>query len=123
MTVTLVHWRTTSLPGSWEEEANTEIAPRIGLPPLPVVTWPEPTAEHERENQWFGLHWKTRTIVAWADGRPFAWVDDEITDADRDWVSAHHHSRALLHHVVSSRGLTDDDFVALDQWLRSLNHP
>src|SRR5437762_12531290 len=57
-------WATT-----WEEEANTEIAPRIGLPRLPVVTWPESSDEHERENQWFGLHWKTRTVVAWAHGR------------------------------------------------------
>ncbi|MEU2667179.1 HAD domain-containing protein [Micromonospora sp. NPDC007220] len=112
-------WATT-----WEEEANTEIAPRIGLPRLPVVRWPEASDEHEREDQWFGLHWKTRTVVAWADGRPFAWVDDEISDADRDWVSAHHPGRALLHHVVASRGLTDDDFAALDQWLHAawVNH-
>jgi hypothetical protein len=31
--------------------------------------------------------------------RPFAWVDDEMTDADLDWVLAHHPGRALLHHV------------------------
>jgi hypothetical protein len=42
--------------------------------------------------------------VTWAAGRPFAWVDDEITDADRDWVSAHHGGRALLHRVESFRG-------------------
>jgi hypothetical protein len=76
-------WATT-----WEDEANAEIAPRIGLPRLPVVSWPESTLQHEREDQWFGLCWKTRTLVNWAGGRPFAWVDDEITDADREWVSA-----------------------------------
>lgn len=107
-------WATT-----WEQEANAEIAPRLGLPPLPVVTWPQPSDDHERENRWFGLHWKTRTVVAWAAGRPFAWVDDEITDADRDWVSAHHRGRALLHHVPASQGLTKDDFATLDQWLRA----
>ncbi|WP_433352372.1 HAD domain-containing protein [Microtetraspora malaysiensis] len=108
-------WATT-----WEDEANVEIAPRIGLPHLPVVNWPEPSDEHEREDRWFGLHWKTRTLVNWAAGRPFAWVDDEITDADRDWVSTHHGGRALLHHVESFRGLADEDFAALDQWLRAL---
>lgn len=82
-------WATT-----WEDEANAEIAPRIGLPTLPVVNWPESSDEHDREDQWFGLFWKTRTLVDWADGRPFAWVDDEITDADRNWVSAHHRGRA-----------------------------
>ncbi|MGR6920230.1 HAD domain-containing protein [[Actinomadura] parvosata] len=108
-------WATT-----WEEEANDEIAPRIGLPQLPVVTWPEPTGHHEHEDRWLGLCWKTRTLVSWAGGRPFAWVDDEITDADREWASAHHGGPALLHHVKSYRGLADEDFAILDQWLRAL---
>ncbi|MCP9948348.1 HAD domain-containing protein [Actinomadura madurae] len=107
-------WATT-----WEDEANAVIAPRIGLPRLPVVSWPESSDEHEREDQWFGLCWKTRTVVAWANQRPFAWFDDEITDADRDWVSAHHPGRALLHYVASPQGITDDDFVALNHWLRT----
>ncbi|MEW9530957.1 HAD domain-containing protein [Microbispora sp. NPDC049125] len=108
-------WATT-----WEDEANAEIAPRIGLPRLPVVSWPDPSDGHEREDQWFGLCWKTQTLVNWAGGRPFAWVDDEITDADREWVSTHHSGQALLHHVESYRGLADDDFAALDQWFRAL---
>jgi hypothetical protein len=107
-------WATT-----WEDDANTEIAPRIGLPALPVVNWPDSSEEHDRQDQWFGLCWKTRTLVDWADGCPFAWIDDEITDADRDWVSTHHRGQALLHHVLSFRGLTDEDFTALDQWLRA----
>ena len=78
-------WATT-----WLEDANAEIAPRLGLPDLPVVIWPEPTAADEREAEWPGLCWKTKTLVNWAGRRPFAWVDDEVTDADRDWVSAHH---------------------------------
>ncbi|HEX2143074.1 MAG TPA: HAD domain-containing protein [Glycomyces sp.] len=107
-------WATT-----WEDDANAEMAPRLGLPSLAVVNWPEPSPEGEREEQWFGLHWKTRTLVAWAAGRSFAWVDDEITDADRDWVSTHHHGRALLHRVDSAEALTEADFVALDAWLRA----
>ncbi|WP_030871143.1 hypothetical protein [Streptomyces sp. NRRL S-37] len=104
---------------TWGEEANTEPAPRLGLPRLPVVSWPEPSAAHVHEDQWLGLHWKTRALVAWADGRPFAWVDDEITDADRDRVPAHHPAQALLHHVAPSRGLTDQDFTILGPWLRA----
>jgi hypothetical protein len=104
---------------AWEDEANAEIAPRIGLPQLPVVKWPEPSAEGEREDEWFGLHWKTRALVEWAAGRSFAWADDEITEADRAWVIAHHRGLALLHHVDASRGLADGDFAALDAWLRA----
>ncbi|MGW5917876.1 HAD domain-containing protein [Nocardia fluminea] len=107
-------WATT-----WEDDANAELAPRLGLPPLPVVHWPEPSVEHEREDRWFGLCWKTRTLVDWAGGRPFVWVDDEITDADRAWVATQHHGPALLRHVAPFRGLRDDDFAALDRWLRA----
>ncbi|MFD5886543.1 HAD domain-containing protein [Streptomyces sp. NPDC060334] len=111
-------WATT-----WMGEANEYVAPRIGLPELPVVAWPEPADEGERagEDEWTGLHWKTRTLVEWATGRPFLWVDDEITPADRAWVAAHHPAPALLHRVDPRTGLTDRDFATLARWLR--DHP
>ncbi|MET3985566.1 hypothetical protein ABIC27_003444 [Streptomyces sp. PvR034] len=65
----------------------------------------------------FGLHWKTRGLVSRAAGGPFIWVDDEITDADRTWVSAHHPGPALLHRVDPRRGLADADYAALADWL------
>jgi len=99
-------WATT-----WMTDASEVIAPRIGLPELPIVNWPD---EDEEDH---GLHWKTRGLVDWADGRSFIWVDDEITDTDRAWVSAHHHGPALLHRVDPRRGLTDTDFAAMNEWL------
>ena len=48
---------------AWEEDANTEIAPRIGLRELPVVYWPASSEERAHEGVWFGLHWKTRSLV------------------------------------------------------------
>ncbi|GAA3957925.1 hypothetical protein Aau02nite_08250 [Amorphoplanes auranticolor] len=60
-----------------------------------------------------GRHWKTAGLVRWAAGRPFLWIDDEITDADRRWVAAHHPGRALLHRVDPRTGLTDADFAVL----------
>jgi len=108
-------WATT-----WLEDANTEIAPRLGLPALPVVTWPEPTEAQEREDQWLGLCWKTRTVVEWAAGRPFAWVDDEITRADREWVSSNQQAPAMLRSVDATYGLADRDFAVLGAWLGQL---
>ena len=105
-------WATT-----WGMTANAEVAPRLGLPPLPVVTWPEPSAARDQEDRWFGLHWKTRPLVEWAAGRAFIWVDDELTSADREWVDANSAGRGLLHHVEPSRGLAVDEVDVLLEWL------
>jgi hypothetical protein len=53
-----------------------------------------------------------------ANGRPFIWVDDEISAMDRLWVGAGHSGPALLHRVDPAKGLTDDDFTTLADWLR-----
>ncbi|MFD7029325.1 hypothetical protein ACFWAR_14950 [Streptomyces sp. NPDC059917] len=116
-------WATT-----WMADANTHLAPLLGLPPLEVMHWPEPSApdapteayaptEQDERDERFGLHWKTRGLLSRAAGGPFIWVDDEITDADRIWVSAHHPGPALLHRVDPRRGLTDADYAALTAWL------
>jgi hypothetical protein len=101
---------------SWMAEANDCLAPWIGLRDLGVVTWPEPCDLDEHDERQ-GLHWKTRALVNRAAGRPFAWVDDEITDVDQAWVGSHHQGRALLHGVDPRRGLTDTDYAVLHQWL------
>ncbi|MFF7988765.1 HAD domain-containing protein [Kitasatospora xanthocidica] len=101
-------WATT-----WEEEANEFLAPILGLPALPVITWSDPRPEPGA-----GVFWKTPEVVAWARGRPFAWVDDLVTDADRAWVEAHHRGPALLHRVDPKVGLTAEDFAALADWAR-----
>ncbi|MGN9780283.1 HAD domain-containing protein [Nonomuraea sp. ZG12] len=108
-------WATT-----WMDDANECVSPWIGLSRLPVVVWPEPSAiddQDERE----GIHWKTRSLVGWAAGRPFAWVDDEISDIDRVWVSEHHRGRALLHRVDPSRGLVETDYAALNEWMLEIH--
>jgi hypothetical protein len=63
------------------------------------------------------LHWKTASLLARANGRPFGWLDDEITEADRRWVAAHHPARALLHRVDPYTGLTASDFEHVRRWL------
>jgi HAD domain in Swiss Army Knife RNA repair proteins len=100
-------WATT-----WMAEANEVISPRLGFPDLPVVEWPDGDEDPEH-----GLHWKTVVLTQWAAGRPFVWLDDETTDADRRWVAAHHPGRALLQRVDPYVGLTEADFSAVRQWL------
>ncbi|MFJ3224872.1 HAD domain-containing protein [Streptomyces sp. NPDC086783] len=107
-------WATT-----WMKEANECVAPRLGLPDLPLLPWPEPSEEDERDAR-RGLHWKTRPILDRAAGRPFVWVDDEISERDRVHVAAHHGAPALLHRVDPRLGLTDADYRVLGDWLRGL---
>jgi hypothetical protein len=97
---------------AWTHDANAMISPRVGLPELPVIEWPVTTMEAAQD----GIHWKTRHLVAWAAGRPFAWVDDGIQDSDRAWVGENHIGAALLHHVDPRIGLTEQDFTILRDW-------
>ena len=99
-------WATT-----WLSDANDQIAPLLGLPSLPVVTWPD-----EDPPVPTGVHWKTPFLVEYAAGRPFAWVDDELGPADRAWVSARHGGDALLHKVDPRVGLTAADYSILTRW-------
>ncbi|RKR91048.1 hypothetical protein BDK92_5432 [Micromonospora pisi] len=102
-------WATT-----WMGDANDTIAPLLGLPDLPVVEWPDSDEEDD------SLHWKTRGLVQWAAGRPFVWVDDEITNADREWVYANYDGKALLHRVDPHCGLTDQDLTLVERWFARL---
>jgi hypothetical protein len=100
-------WATT-----WMAEANRWIAPVIGLPELPYVDF----GDHLFAERPDGVHWKTEAIVAYAAGRPFAWVDDEQSPADAEYVTRHHPAPALLHHVDPRLGLRAPDFTALGQF-------
>jgi hypothetical protein len=104
-------WATT-----WMEEANEVVSSRIGLPRLPVVEWPAPCSDEGPR----GLHWKTRPLVEWADGRPFIWVDDEINTMDRLWVDASHPGPSLLHRVDPVKGLVEADLSVLSDWIRAI---
>ncbi|WNZ10742.1 hypothetical protein [Streptomyces sp. 11x1] len=119
-------WATT-----WGAEANTYIGPVLGLPELPVVEWPvveRPGAARDRPapgaTSWpTGLFWKTPRLVEHAAGRRFAWVDDELTAVDRDFVTGHHGPAALLHRIDPRLGLREADFTALAEFARVTGRP
>ncbi|GAA1978271.1 hypothetical protein [Kitasatospora viridis] len=104
---------------SWNELANRYIGPAVGLvggeeqlPDLPLV----PVGDAPEEDRPGGVHWKLAALLEYAAGRPFAWVDDEVTDADRAFVADRHAAPALLRLVDPATGLTDDDFETLAAW-------
>ncbi|GAA2815869.1 hypothetical protein GCM10010441_45560 [Kitasatospora paracochleata] len=69
-------WATT-----WEDEANVHIAPRLGLPELPVVRFngyvPQPGDPRVPLMELFSAR-KWAPLLRYAAGRPFAWLDDCI---------------------------------------------
>ncbi|QNP66355.1 hypothetical protein [Streptomyces genisteinicus] len=119
-------WATT-----WMDDANACLAPLLGLPPLPVLQWPDGSApvpdcsgsarvpDTAGAASGSAVHGKTPAIVDRAAGRPFVWIDDEISPADRAWVSACHPGPALLHRVDARRGLTGADYLTVEAWLRA----
>ncbi|HWJ85478.1 MAG TPA: hypothetical protein VNR62_08615, partial [Cellulomonas sp.] len=61
-------------------DANTVIAPVLGLPALPVVEMGEVPALEDPawadDDPGAELGWKTRHLCQVAAGRPFVWIDD-----------------------------------------------
>lgn len=109
-------WATT-----WHEDANTWISPPLGLPALPYVELPcEGSHRTPADGLW--ISFKTEAIANYADGRPFAWIDDEITALDKRWVREHYGPPALLHAVNPFAGLHPEDFSTLAAWARNPHH-
>ncbi|RYJ21752.1 secreted protein [Streptomyces sp. L-9-10] len=88
----------------------------LGLPELPFVDFGNALL-NERPD---GVHWKSEPLVEYANGRPFAWVDDEQGDADQAHVAAGHRAPALLHHVNLRNGLRNGDFATLAAFAASI---
>ncbi|MFB6888713.1 hypothetical protein ACFCX4_05275 [Kitasatospora sp. NPDC056327] len=107
-------WATT-----WMADANRWIAPVLGLPELPFVDFGDNLFQERVD----GVHWKTAPLVNYANSHPFAWIDDEQSDLDEDYVAAHHRAPGLLHHVNPRIGLREDDFHTLADFARSLETP
>ncbi|MFE4591522.1 HAD domain-containing protein [Streptomyces laurentii] len=103
-------WATT-----WKDEANEWIGPHLGLPELPSIDWPQMHGKAPR-----GTFWKTQYILEYAAGRPFAWVDDDITAYDHEYVERNHLAAALLLHVDPQLGLLRADFDRLADWAAAL---
>jgi hypothetical protein len=53
-------------------------------------------------------------LITWAGGTDFAWVDDEITEADREWIADNHPGALLLVRADPHCGLTASDLDILE---------
>jgi hypothetical protein len=100
-----VRWAT-----AWGDEANTIYAPKLGVDPLPFVTFPPPPFLPEQ---------KVPAIAAAVGDRPVVWVDDNHTDAGRRWA-ADRDAPTLLVPVEPSTGWIRSDVDAVLKWCAEL---
>lgn len=128
-----VVWCTT-----WEDAANTEIGPRVGIKNSPVLYFPGDCNDaNGPAHQWAKLYghrgsWKTRWVAKWiddfgvyknADGefvrRPWVWVDDDVNGHDTKHFNSHWDDNApdfWVNHIEPHRGLTAEDFENIIEW-------
>ena len=94
----------------WEEKANEYLPHLLGLGQreLPCLTFDGRAV--------FGTaHWKLEAIEAYAEGRPAAWVDDNLDEACRKWAERREEP-TLLVETQPAEGLTDKQVQQLIDW-------
>lgn len=100
-------WATT-----WEDAANEWIAPRIGLPRLPVIQ-----VAQDKPSE-VGEMFKTPHVADYVAGRPFVWFDDCIFNEDEDYLRGHQGvGEFLLIQVAPRAGLTSNHLATALEWL------
>jgi hypothetical protein len=105
-------WATT-----WLHDANRLISPLLGLPTdIPVVPLRQPLFHNAARS------WKAEPIADWVGERTFAWFDDEINEATREWLHAQARLNThLAHRVEPHLGLMPADFGALLSFAEQLD--
>lgn len=98
-----VMWLTT-----WEDDANEEISPRLGLPTFPVAG----TMPSDNRQGWWKLD---HARALWkSDGIPFAWLDDDLNfDSEARRFVGGLGDDALAVMPKEDDGLTVDDLLAI----------
>lgn len=98
-------WGTT-----WEHDANTLIAPQLGLPTDLPVAVVEPGDQIS----------KAPGIARLADGLPFVWLDDHVDSFDRGLLVDYPASWLVID-VDDVTGLTDDHIGQARAWATTLH--
>jgi len=81
----------------WHDWANKLVSPVMGFGELETIRFP-------------GWQPKAQTVIPWANGRRFAWLDDEEEDRCID--------EYLFIHVDPFEGLTKEQVITAAEWLR-----
>ncbi|MGH2808655.1 MAG: HAD domain-containing protein [Actinomycetota bacterium] len=94
----------------WGSDADRLIAPVLGLPTCPLIEFPPAP---------FDPALKVPAIRSFVGERPFAWLDDELTEEAFIWA-AERAIPALLIQVDPSIGLAEEHVTELKEWVANL---
>jgi Swiss Army Knife RNA repair-like protein len=104
----------------WQNQANTWIAPRVGLPSLRFVPIPAPWRPRARSS--LG-QWKARHVAAWIGQTPFVWLEDD-PGVPRQLAQQPGLERHLVVAIDPAIGLTHHHIAQARKWLDDLRpHP
>lgn len=74
---------------SWEQDANQLLAPALGLPDLPFISFAGPPARP-------GHTWKLAAVRRFVGHRPMAWIEDELGHDAHAWAQKRSQPTLLL---------------------------
>ena len=94
----------------WEEKANEYLPHILGLQEREL-----PCLSFDGRAVFGTAHWKLEAIEAYAQGRPAAWIDDNLDDSCRDWA-LRRNAPTLLVETAPHEGLTDEQVTRLLDW-------
>ena len=96
----------------WEDRANDSLAPLIGLPDLPFLTF-------DGAARFGSAHWKLGPIDEFAGDRALAWIDDSFDESCYEWAQQRQ-AETLLVPTESPFGLEEAQTEALVLWANQL---
>jgi hypothetical protein len=96
----------------WEDRANDSLAPLLGLPELPYLTF-------DGAARFGSAHWKLGPLDDYAGRRALAWVDDSFDESCYEWARKRD-APTLLVPTKSPLGLEEAQTDALVAWARNL---
>lgn len=103
----------------WDDDANEHLAPLLGLPSLPVLSCAENGWTCLTKDPGRTLHHKIDVIEVSVGDRPFAWLDDEISEADLEWATERL-TPSFLIKVRPDQGLQQHHVDKLIRWAQEI---
>jgi hypothetical protein len=96
----------------WEDRANDMLAPLLGLPELPYLSF-------DGAARFGSAHWKLGPLDEYAGRRALAWIDDSFDHSCYEWAQTRS-APTLLVATESPHGLEEAHAETLARWAKEV---